>query len=133
MVNFKFSSLPSFDNFQIIAQFIQNFALCYCSGCTGLSLLLKAIPFTELTVLVFLNTRHEVLLLLRLYLNYLSLCRFENIVSRFFCTVISYPYFHVATCSVLHKYPLHNLIISIRILVYRHLPYSVDSIPKSTL
>ena len=129
--NFRLYS--SFDNFQIIAQFIQNFAMCNYSGCTRLSFLLKAIRFTELTVHVFRNTRHEVLLIVRLYLNYFSRCRFENIVSRFFCNGFSYQYFHVATYSVLYKYALHNLIISISILVYLHLPYSVESVPKSTL
>jgi len=82
--------------------------MCNYSGCTGLSFLLKAIRFTELTVLVFLNARHELLLIVGLYLNHLSHCRFENIFSRFFCTGFSYQYFHVATYSVLHKYPLHN-------------------------
>lgn len=102
------------------------------SACTGLSFLLKAIRFTELMVHVFLNTRHEVLLIVRLYLNYFSRCRFENIVSRLFCTGISHQYIHVPTYSVLHKYYLQNLIISISILGYRHLPYSVESVPKST-
>ena len=98
--------------------------MCNYSGCTGLSFLLKAIRFTELTVHVFLNTCLEVVVIVRLYLNYFSRCRFENIVSRFFCTGISYQYFHVATYSVLRKYPPHNLIISISILGYRHLPYT---------
>jgi hypothetical protein len=120
----NFTLYSSLDNFQIIAPFTQNFAMCNYSGCTGLSFLLKAIWFSELTVHVFLNTCLEVVVIVRLYLNYFSRCRFENIVSRFFCTGISYQYFHVATYSVLRKYPPHNLIISISILGYRHLPYT---------
>jgi hypothetical protein len=129
----KFPLYSSIDNFQIIAQFIQNLAMCNYSGCTRLSFLLKSVRFTELTVHVFLNTRREVLLIVRLYINYFSRCRFENIFSRFVFTGFSYQYFHVATYSVLHKYPLHNLIISVSILVYRYLLYIVESIRKSTL